>query len=89
MGKYSRTYHVSVMPQATQLCSFNPDRKSLLVVNNGDETVYILSAQNLSSSDGIPVYSKGTYKDKVTQCELWIITDAATAQDVRVMVVSD
>ena len=71
-----------------QLCSSNPSRRRLYVVNNGSGTVYILSAQNLSTAEGIPIYTKALYEDLVSTCKLWIIADTAT-QDVRVMVVGD
>jgi len=88
MVQTSRTYKLSVGTTAVQLCSSDPNRKALLVVNNGSGTVYILSAQNLSTSEGMPIYSKESYEDETSQCELWIIADSDD-QDVRVMMVSD
>jgi len=86
MNAYSRTYNIPAGTTAKQLCSSNPNRKRLYVVNNGTGTVYILSSQNLSASDGIPVYVNGYYLDKESTCEFWIIAESGT-QDVRVMVV--
>ena len=87
-GKYDRTYKLNVTTKAIQLCAENPKRKGLLVYNNGDETVYVLSAPNLGTGDGMPVAAGSSYDDEQSTCRKWIIADSGT-QDVRVEVVSD
>jgi len=87
MVQTTRTFKLSVGTTVVQLCAENPSRVLLWIVNNGTDTVYILSAQNQEKEDGFPIYSKGSHKNQFSQSELWIIAESGT-QDVRVMVVS-
>lgn len=85
----SRTFRLKVTTKVQQLCAANPKRRFLFVQNLGDAAVYILSAQNLTTSDGIKVAATtGTYTNDDSTNEYWIVADSDT-QDVRVEVVSD
>lgn len=86
-GKYSRTFSLDVTTKVIQLCAANPKRKALLVYNAGSETVYVLSAPNLTASDGIPIAQSNSYSDDESTCRKWIIAASGT-QDVRVEVIS-
>jgi YVTN family beta-propeller protein len=78
------TYALSVDTQVIQLAKENPTRKRLYVANLGSNAVYVLSAQNLKYTDGIPVAaSTGTYKNKTTTAAMWIVA-ATGSNDVRV-----
>jgi len=83
----SRTFPLAVTTKVEQLCAENPDRLGLLVYNNGSATVYILSAQNLKTTDGIPVLAGASFYDDVSTNEYYIVAASGT-QDVRVLVVS-
>jgi len=78
------TRPLSVTANVTQLCKANPSRTRLFVANLSGNVVYILSAQNLKYTDGIPVAaSTGTYENKSTTAPLWIVASTGT-NDVRV-----
>ena len=84
----TRIYNLQVGTSAKQLCGADPNRKALVVVNDGTDTVYILSAQPQTKNDGLPIYKQGSpYEDTFSHDNLWIIAESGT-QDVRVMVVS-
>jgi len=73
------TYAISVETTVKQLVKENPTRTRLLVHNTGSAIVYILSAQNLTSADGIPVAaSTGTYENKTTTAPMWIVAASGT-----------
>jgi len=71
-----------------QLVAENPNRVCVFVQNLGSGNIYILSAQNQGTADGIKVVTTGTYKVDTTTAELFIVADADT-QDVRVQVDGD
>jgi len=78
------TYPLSVGTTVKQLCKENPTRTRLFVYNTGSAIVYILSAQNKTSADGIPVAATtGTYENKTTTAAMWIVAASGT-NDVRV-----
>lgn len=79
----SRTFPLTVTTTPQKLVSKNPTRTGLLVYNNGSVAVYIISAQNLTSSDGIPVAAGASYDNDDTTAELWIVA-ASGSQNVRV-----
>ena len=79
----SRTFSLTVTTTSQKFVSKNPTRTGLLVYNNGSVTVYITSAQNLTSSDGIPVAAGAEYDNDDTTAELWIVA-ASGSQNVRV-----
>jgi len=76
MGKFTRTFalHLEEL-KAVQLVAEDLNRICVFVQNLGAVDVYILSAQNLSVSDGIRVSPDGTYKNDTTTAALWIIAD--------------
>lgn len=84
----SRTFAITAKTEAQQLCAANPNRRGLLIANNGDGTVYLLSAQNLKYTDGIPILKQTNYSNDYSTNAYWIITSTGT-QDIRVEVVSD
>ena len=84
-GKYSRTYKHVATGTVSQLVTENPKRVAVLVYNNGDQTVYILSAQNLGILDGIPVAAGNSYENDTSTATLWVIA-AGGRQDLRVQV---
>lgn len=88
LGKYSRTFSINVTTKVVQLVSEDPKRTGLLVYNNGSATVYLLSAQNLKATDGIPIAAAGSYSNKESYNAYWIVAESGT-QDVRVEVVGN
>ena len=66
----------------------DPNRKGILVYNNGTETVYILGAKGQTSTDGIPLAAGASYEDDTSTGELFIVAASGT-QDVRVMTIGD
>lgn len=83
-SKHINTHALSVTSTVAELCKENPTRTRLFVYNLGAQVVYILSAQNLKSTDGIPVAaSTGTYENKSTTAPMWIVAASGT-NDVRV-----
>jgi len=84
-GSYTRTFKLPVTTQAVQLVAKDSKRARLIVYNNGSATVYILSAQNMTTSDGIPVAAGTSYTNDTTTAELYIVAASGT-QDVRVQV---
>ena len=82
------TRRLMVGTDVIQLVGENPKRKGLLVYNKGTASVYILSAENLSKEDGIPVGSESSFDDNLTTGALYIVADSGV-QDVRVMVAGD
>jgi len=87
-GTYSRTFRLKVTTKVVQLCAKDPKRTGLLVYNKGDVTVCILSAQNLTVDDGMPVTTKASYSNKESTNAYWIVAESGT-QDVRVEVVGN
>ena len=85
IGTSTRIFKLNVTTKTIQLCAKNPKRTGLLVVNNSSVVVYILSAQNQSASDGIPIAAGASYTNDTTTAELFIIAASGT-QDVRVEV---
>lgn len=85
LGEHSRTFRLKVTTKVQQLCAKNPKRTGLLAYNNGSATVYILSAQNLTTNDGIPVVASASYADETSCAAKWIVAASGT-QDVRVEV---
>jgi len=85
MGKTSRTYRLKVTTQAQQLVSESEKRVFFMAYNNGTAKVYVLSAQNLTSDDGIPVAVGSHYKNDTSTAAFWIIAESDT-QDIRVEV---
>ena len=78
------TYPLSVTTVVKQLVKENPSRTRLFIQNTGSAIVYVLSAQNLKSTDGIPVAATtGTYENKSTTAAMWIVAASGT-NDVRV-----
>jgi len=88
LGKYTRTFKLDVTTKVAQLCAEDPKRKAILVYNNGSAAVYILSAQNQTASDGIPVAAGSSYTNDTTTAELWIVAASGT-QNVRVQIDGD
>jgi hypothetical protein len=82
-SKKARTFALTVTTAVQKLVGKNSTRTGLLVYNNGTATVYILSAQNLTSADGIPVAAGASYENNETTAELWIVA-ASGSQNVRV-----
>ena len=80
------TRRLMVGTDVIQLVGENPNRRSLLVYNNGDAKVYILSSKNQTKEDGIPVAVGVSYEDDQSRGALYIVAESGT-QDVRVMVV--
>lgn len=87
-GEHTRTFRLKVTTKVMQLVSKNPKRCNVLVYNVEDETVYVLSAQNLKAADGIPVVAGATYTNDTTTARLYIVAASGT-QDVRVQVDSE
>jgi len=86
MGKYTRIFKLSITTKVVQLVAEDPNRVCLFVYNNSSGIIYILSAQNQASTDGIPVAANGgTYKSDTTTAALWIV-GASDGLDVRVEV---
>jgi len=83
MAKKALTRPLTVGTSVIELVKENPTRKGLLVYNNGSATVYILSAQNLTTSDGIPVAAGASYENDNCTGEYWIVAESGT-QNVRV-----
>lgn len=83
-SKKLRIFTLSVTTEVKQLVKADPTRRRLYVYNTGSAIVYILSAQNKTSADGIPVaVTTGTYENKTTTAPMWIIAASGTC-DVRV-----
>lgn len=87
-GKHTRTFAIPVTTKVKQLCAYDEKRTCVFIYNNGDNTVYILSKQNMKYTDGIPVAASGTYRNNSTYAELWIVAATGT-NDVRVQVDGD
>lgn len=88
IGTSTRTFKLPVPTTPVQLVASNPKRTGLLVYNNGTATVYIISHQNMTKSDGIPIAASSSYENDTTTAKLYIIADSGT-QDVRVQVDSE
>lgn len=84
-GGNARTFRLKVTTKVQVLCANNPKRTGLLVVNNGTAVVYLLSAQNLTADDGIPIAVDGSYNNSEGTSAYWIVAASGT-QDVRVEV---
>lgn len=83
-SKKLRISTLSVGTEVKQLVKADPTRRRLYVYNTGAAVVYILSAQNKTSADGIPVAATtGTYENKTTTGPMWIVGASGT-NDVRV-----
>lgn len=87
-GSKSRTFAVTVTTESTPLVKENPQRTGLIVYNNGTATIYVLSAQNLKTTDGIPVLKGEPYENTISTAPYWAIADSGS-QDVRVEEVSE
>jgi len=83
LARIPRTFPLTVTTAVMELVQENPTRKGLLVVNLGSNTVYILSAQNLKYTDGIPVTNGGSYSNDNCYGAYWIVA-ATGSNDVRV-----
>lgn len=87
-GSKSNTFPVTVTTTACELVKANPKRVGLIVYNNGTATIYVLSAQNLKTTDGIPVLLGEPYENTISTAPYWAIA-ASGSQDVRVEEVSE
>ena len=83
LARLPRTFSLTVTTDVIKLVDENPTRKALLVVNLGANTVYILSAQNLKYTDGIPITNGGSYSNDHCYGAYWIVA-ATGSNDVRV-----
>lgn len=88
LGKHSRTFGLNVTTKVVQVVASDPHRTGLLIYNNGSATVYVLSAQNMKVSDGIPVAAGVPYTNDTTTAALYIRSASGT-QNVRVQVDGD
>jgi hypothetical protein len=84
-GTKARVFKLNVTTKVTQLCASNPKRTGLLIYNNGSSTVELLTAQNLSYGDGIPIAAGAQFDDDDYTGPYWIVAASGT-QDVRVLV---
>jgi len=82
-GKTPLIRALSVGTSVIKLVDENPKRTGLLVYNNGSATVYILSAQNQTSSDGIPLATGASYENDNCYGAYWIVAASGT-QNVRI-----
>jgi len=79
-----RTFALSVTTDVKELVKKNLSRTRVYVCNTGSAIVYVLSAQNLKATDGIPVAATtGTYENKTTTGPMWVVAASGT-NDVRV-----
>jgi hypothetical protein len=88
-GSKSNTFALTVGTTPQILVRANPKRVCLYVYNNtSGKTAYILSAQNKSAAQGMPVAYQERYKNQFSTCEYWIVASAA-GTDVRVEEISE
>lgn len=74
---------VSVSTTATLLANVNTSRKSIVIYNNGPETVFLGYDTNVSFSTGIPLTSGSAYSDDTYLGSYFGITSSGTS-DVRI-----
>jgi len=79
--------NVTVTNSATKIVGANTARLSLVIENNGSVTVYIGPDTSVSSSNGIPILSSGSFQEdsggaRMYQGDIYGITASSTS-DVR------
>lgn len=83
------TYNtVTITTNATLIAAANPERKGLLIANNGDDTVYIGFTSAVTTTTGFPLYASATLSNDnllaAFRGNVYGIVASAT-QDVRYM----
>jgi hypothetical protein len=74
-----RTYSVSVTTTAVRVCTADPKRKHLKILETLGVTAYLTDAQNKAATEGYPVSSTLPFETDHGQGEYWAITAAGTA----------
>lgn len=87
IGSYVRTNPVTqtVALTATRIAKNNPDRVGIIVSNVGSNTIYLGTGSDVSSTNGIPLFSGGSISMKYDQDfeslgeEIWGIASVAAS----------
>ena len=75
----------TVTTTAQKLLDINPNRKAVLIYNNGTSPVELLSNGKQVYGDGIPIHAGSVYTNEHFNCqgEYWIICGTGTV-DIRI-----
>jgi hypothetical protein len=87
-GCKTNIFPVTIGTDAGEIVKENPKRTCLIVYNNSASTIYLLSAQNQKTTDGLPILKGETYTNTYSKAAFWAIS-ASTGLDIRVEEDSD
>ena len=78
----------SISGTAIKILNKNPKRTSFFVKNNSGSTIFLITAQNQTVADGLPILTTLTFTDEHSKDEVWAISSGSNL-DIRVWETSD
>ena len=79
---------LTVTEAVTLIVAANARRKSLLIYNNGNSTVYICSSAGNDASDGMPLPPGAAMPDNITYTAWYACCDTGLSSELRTLEVS-